>query len=93
MLAVVSFTYSLSPLVNKKEKAPWQMNNHERIEAAGRKKEEGNLLFKSGKHKRAAKKYDKVINQHCLWVFLLFSLLLLTLKVTHYVVLLGCGIY
>lgn len=27
---------------------------------AGRKKEEGNLLFKSGKYQRAAKKYDKV---------------------------------
>lgn len=36
------------------------MNNHERIEAAGKKKEEGNLLFKSGKYQRAAKKYDKV---------------------------------
>jgi len=33
----------------------------ERIEAAGKKKEEGNNLFKSGKYLRAGKKYDKVI--------------------------------
>lgn len=36
------------------------MNNNERIEAARRKKEEGNVLFKSGKYQRAAKKYNKV---------------------------------
>lgn len=43
-----------------KERAPWEMNNRERIEEAGRKKEEGNLLFKAGKFRRAEKKYDKV---------------------------------
>ncbi|WJX15989.1 peptidylprolyl isomerase [Trifolium repens] len=42
-----------------KEKAPWELNNNEKIEMAGRKKEEGNLLFKSGKYQRASKKYDK----------------------------------
>ncbi|CAK8569432.1 unnamed protein product [Lathyrus sativus] len=42
-----------------KEKAPWELNNTEKIEVARRKKEEGNLLFKSGKYQRAAKKYDK----------------------------------
>ncbi|XP_058725106.1 70 kDa peptidyl-prolyl isomerase-like isoform X2 [Vicia villosa] len=42
-----------------KEKAPWELNNTEKIEVAGRKKDEGNLLFKSGKYQRAAKKYDK----------------------------------
>lgn len=42
-----------------KEKAPWELNSNEKIEVAGRKKEEGNLLFKSGKYQRAAKKYDK----------------------------------
>ncbi|XP_045825158.1 peptidyl-prolyl cis-trans isomerase FKBP62-like isoform X1 [Trifolium pratense] len=42
-----------------KEKAPWELNNNEKIEVAGRKKEEGNLLFKSGKYQQAAKKYDK----------------------------------
>ncbi|KAF8406187.1 hypothetical protein HHK36_008267 [Tetracentron sinense] len=42
-----------------KEKAPWEMSNHEKIEAAGKKKEEGNQLFKNGKHQRAAKRYGK----------------------------------
>jgi FK506-binding protein 4/5 len=49
------------------------MNNQEKIKAAERKKEEGNLLFKSGKYLRAGKKYDKVAQHlispifHCLW--------------------------
>lgn len=42
-----------------KEKVPWEMNNQEKIEAAGRKKEEGNLLLKNGKYQRAGKKYNK----------------------------------
>ncbi|KAK1432327.1 hypothetical protein QVD17_09222 [Tagetes erecta] len=46
----------------EKEKAPWEMTNHERIEAAGKKKEEGNLLFKNCKYQRAAKKYDKAVD-------------------------------
>ncbi|XP_058069735.1 peptidyl-prolyl cis-trans isomerase FKBP65-like isoform X3 [Magnolia sinica] len=42
------------------EKEPFEMgSNHERIDAAGKKKEEGNRLFKSGKYKQAAKRYDK----------------------------------
>lgn len=36
------------------------MSTPERIEAATRKKEEGNQLFKIGKYQRAAKKYEKV---------------------------------
>lgn len=36
------------------------MNNEEKIEAANRKKEEGNLLYKNQKYQRAAKKYSKV---------------------------------
>lgn len=36
------------------------MSTPERIEAAGRKKEEGNQLFKIGKYHRAAMKYEKV---------------------------------
>lgn len=41
------------------EKAPWEMSNLERIEAAVRKKEEGNQLFRTGKYQRAGKKYEK----------------------------------
>lgn len=37
------------------------MNNQEKIEAAGKKKEEGNVLFKAGKFARASKRYEKVI--------------------------------
>jgi FK506-binding protein 4/5 len=44
----------------KKEKTPSEMSNSEKIEAATRKKEEGNLLFKTGKYQQAGKKYDKV---------------------------------
>ncbi|EEF52262.1 70 kDa peptidyl-prolyl isomerase isoform X2 [Ricinus communis] len=51
--------YEIEMLDFIKEKTPWEMNNKEKIEAAGRKKEEGNLLFKSGKFQRAGKKYDK----------------------------------
>lgn len=36
------------------------MSNLEKIEAAVRKKEEGNQLFKTGKYQRAGKKYEKV---------------------------------
>lgn len=42
------------------EKESWDMNTQEKIEAAGKKKEEGNALFKAGKYERASKRYEKV---------------------------------
>ncbi|XP_073003060.1 70 kDa peptidyl-prolyl isomerase-like [Typha latifolia] len=42
-----------------KEKESWDLNNAEKIEAAGKKKEEGNVLFKLGKYERASKRYEK----------------------------------
>nr|ABK24451.1 unknown [Picea sitchensis] len=42
-----------------KEKESWDMSTAEKIEAAGKKKEEGNALFKVGKYFRASKKYKK----------------------------------
>jgi len=36
------------------------MNTEEKIEAAGKKKEEGNVIFKAGKYERASKRYEKV---------------------------------
>ncbi|KAM7251604.1 hypothetical protein ACFE04_023487 [Oxalis oulophora] len=42
-----------------KEKESWDMNNHEKVEAAGKKKEEGNALFKAGKYERASNRYEK----------------------------------
>ena len=38
------------------------MNTEEKIEAAGKKKEEGNALFKAGKYTKASKRYEKVKN-------------------------------
>ncbi|XP_012068191.1 70 kDa peptidyl-prolyl isomerase isoform X2 [Jatropha curcas] len=54
--------YEVEMLDFLKEKAPWEMNNQEKIEAACIKKEEGNLLFKSGKYQKAGKKYDKAVD-------------------------------
>ncbi|CAH8278884.1 unnamed protein product [Arabidopsis lyrata] len=42
-----------------KEKESWDMNTQEKIEAAGKKKEEGNMLFKAGKYARASKRYER----------------------------------
>ncbi|KAL6216712.1 hypothetical protein ACLB2K_009931 [Fragaria x ananassa] len=62
-LAVVppssSIVFEVEMLDFIKERAPWELSNQEKIEAAGRKKEEGNLLFKIGKYHRAGKKYEK----------------------------------
>ncbi|KAK7319011.1 hypothetical protein RJT34_03720 [Clitoria ternatea] len=44
-----------------KEKESWDLNTPEKIEAAGKKKEEGNALFKVGKYERASKRYEKAI--------------------------------
>ena len=38
------------------------MNAQEKIEAAGKKKEEGNVWFKAGKYARASKRYEKVLH-------------------------------
>lgn len=48
-------------VVSFQEKESWDMNTPEKIEAAGKKKEEGNALFKAGKYARASKRYEKVI--------------------------------
>ncbi|KAJ9547980.1 hypothetical protein OSB04_020523 [Centaurea solstitialis] len=42
-----------------KEEESWDMNTQEKIEAAGKKKEEGNTFFKDGKYLKAAKRYEK----------------------------------
>ncbi|KAL2506376.1 Peptidyl-prolyl cis-trans isomerase FKBP62 [Abeliophyllum distichum] len=44
-----------------KEKESWDMSTQEKIEAAGKKKDEGNALFKAGKYQRASKRYDKAV--------------------------------
>ncbi|ERN02572.1 peptidyl-prolyl cis-trans isomerase FKBP62 isoform X2 [Amborella trichopoda] len=51
--------YDLELMSFAKEKESWDMNTAEKIEAASKKKEEGNALFKVGKYLRASKKYEK----------------------------------
>ncbi|KAH9305118.1 hypothetical protein KI387_009522, partial [Taxus chinensis] len=62
-LAVVPSKYTLIYEVELvsfvKEKESWDMKTPEKIEAAAKKKEEGNALFKIGKYWRASKKYEK----------------------------------
>lgn len=48
------------------------MNTEEKIEAAGKKKEEGNALFKAGKYLRASKRYEKVNIRHANHVMFFF---------------------
>jgi hypothetical protein len=43
------------------EKESWELKeNTEKIEAASKKKDEGNVWFKMGKYARASKRYGKV---------------------------------
>ncbi|XP_031479364.1 peptidyl-prolyl cis-trans isomerase FKBP62-like isoform X1 [Nymphaea colorata] len=62
-LAIVSpnstVIYEIEMISFTKEKEPWEMDTREKIDAAAKKKEEGNILFKSGKYQQAAKKYTK----------------------------------
>ncbi|KAE8676287.1 70 kDa peptidyl-prolyl isomerase [Hibiscus syriacus] len=44
-----------------KDKESWDMNTTEKIEAAGKKKEEGNVFFKAGKYVKASKRYEKAV--------------------------------
>jgi hypothetical protein len=45
-----------------KEKESWDLkDNTQKIEAATKKKDEGNVWFKIGKYARASKRYGKVI--------------------------------
>ncbi|XP_059660064.1 peptidyl-prolyl cis-trans isomerase FKBP62 [Cornus florida] len=51
--------YEVELVSFEKEKESWDMNTPEKIEAAGKRKEEGNALFKAGKYARASKRYEK----------------------------------
>ncbi|KAF8016238.1 hypothetical protein BT93_H1674 [Corymbia citriodora subsp. variegata] len=53
--------YEVELLSFVKEKESWEMNNQEKIEAAARKKEEGNAAFKAGKYARASRRYEKAV--------------------------------
>jgi FK506-binding protein 4/5 len=46
------------------EKESWDLkSNLEKIEAAAKKKEDGNVWFKMGKYAKASKRYEKVGQQ------------------------------
>lgn len=53
--------YELELVSFEKEKESWDLNTQEKIEAAGKKKEEGNVLFKLAKYARASKRYEKAV--------------------------------
>ncbi|XP_010550903.1 PREDICTED: peptidyl-prolyl cis-trans isomerase FKBP62-like [Tarenaya hassleriana] len=53
--------YEVELLSFDKERESWDMNTEEKIEAAGKKKEEGNALFKAGKYARASTRYEKAV--------------------------------
>ncbi|KAK7256118.1 hypothetical protein RIF29_29552 [Crotalaria pallida] len=53
--------YEVELVSFEKEKESWDLNTQEKIEAAGKKKEEGNVLFKAGKYARASKRYEKAV--------------------------------
>ncbi|KAK4404124.1 Peptidyl-prolyl cis-trans isomerase FKBP65 [Sesamum angolense] len=53
--------YEIEMVSFLKEKESWEMNTEEKIAAAGKKKEEGNVWFKAGKYKRASKRYEKAV--------------------------------
>jgi len=44
----------------KQDKESWELEIPEKLENAGKRKEEGNALFKAGNYARAAKRYEKV---------------------------------
>ncbi|XP_074264019.1 70 kDa peptidyl-prolyl isomerase-like isoform X2 [Silene latifolia] len=54
-----TLVYEIEMVDFVKEKAPWELSVGEKIETAAKMKEEGNILYKSGKFQRAEKKYDK----------------------------------
>ncbi|KAK9757208.1 hypothetical protein RND81_01G148200 [Saponaria officinalis] len=56
-----TLTYEVELVSFEKEKESWDMSTPEKIEAAGKKKEEGNALFKAGKYVRASKRYEKAV--------------------------------
>eukprot|EP00249_Psilotum_nudum_P018292 c26731_g1_i3 orf=565-2328(-) len=62
-LAVVppnsTLIYEVELVSFTKDKESWDMDTPEKLEAAAKKKEDGNVLYKIGKYVRAAKKYEK----------------------------------
>jgi len=58
LIIIINFVASFQ------EKESWDMNTLEKIEGAGKKKEEGNALFKASKYAKASKRYEKLIENN-----------------------------
>lgn len=70
------------------------MNVTEKIEAAGKKKEEGNALFKAGKYARASKRYEKVVILRKVVLLFNFSIVCqCTVVLTWIIFIAGCKVY
>ncbi|XP_024983028.1 peptidyl-prolyl cis-trans isomerase FKBP62-like [Cynara cardunculus var. scolymus] len=54
--------YNVELISFEKEKDSWELSTPEKIETSGRKKEEGNTLFKRKKYERASKRYEKALS-------------------------------
>ncbi|XP_023748652.1 70 kDa peptidyl-prolyl isomerase [Lactuca sativa] len=54
--------YDIELISFEKEKDTWELSTQEKIETSGRKKEEGNTLFKRQKYERASKRYEKALS-------------------------------
>ncbi|KAI3743138.1 hypothetical protein L1987_60841 [Smallanthus sonchifolius] len=54
--------YDVELISFEKEKDLWELTTQEKIETSGRKKEEGNTLFKKQKYERASKRYEKALS-------------------------------
>lgn len=73
------------------EKESWDMNTEEKIEAAGKKKEEGNGFFKAGKYAKASKRYEKVrfckkVPTKCfIYKFALFLIFIIIMQAAKYI--------
>ncbi|TYH26831.1 hypothetical protein ES288_A02G020200v1 [Gossypium darwinii] len=61
ILSLISGCNSLITICQTGEKESWEMNAPEKIEASGKKKEEGNVLFRAGNIERASKRYEKAV--------------------------------
>ncbi|GJR78662.1 FKBP-type peptidyl-prolyl cis-trans isomerase domain-containing protein [Tanacetum coccineum] len=54
--------YDVELVSFEKEKDSWELTTPEKIETCGRKKEEGNTIFKKQKYERASKRYEKALS-------------------------------
>ncbi|KAF9591467.1 hypothetical protein IFM89_004165 [Coptis chinensis] len=72
-LAVVTPNSTMKLSLNPLSRELWDKNTPEKIEAAGKKKEEGNDAFKAGKYAMATENQAREPDGFCLWTGLPFN--------------------